>query len=604
MARLTRIHQKVFASNASNNGVFGSLQAGNPTTSNNVATLQSLSAFENGWDDAIEQGDKLPPLEEFQGLQYGISYQQAYMLQEGIAEWNANTPYYKGSLTKTISGTSFKLYCSLADNNTGNVVTNTTYWKLVMDSDLLYANANLDNLTDLGKNISLWSNNVSNCLKEIPQDIKLELSSGTLTLKSGSVITFPDGTQIQTTSDISTQAVANRKSMILYRSGNLQRMDIDYCYSGSTAPTISSTLAIWYDTTNNVIKFTSDGGATWITNNISFPLCAVTETTGWFTSIDQVFNGFGYIGSCVFALPGVKGLIPDGRNVDGTLKNINANNTSIHVADYSSGGTGTRYILMNSVGGLGSLFDFYPGTGYYNADTNYNVRGGGTNVTGQYIVGVVKYTNGEIDSLDTKPVFHATDYYDLNTLSSNVSTLDAQNVKLTGNQTISGNKTFSGTNTFSGSNTFSSTITGSISGNAGTVTNGVYTNTNQTISGNKTFTGAVALNGTLSANSTVKETITGWAMPSDTYNNVTLADGTYTAPADGYFQMSVNIQDRTGYAYCGVEANGLYSKQWGNEYTTDNFRFFIPVKKGDVISYGLSRGTWDYARFIYAKGEA
>ena len=139
MARLTRVHQKVFASNASNNGVFGSLQAGNPTTSNDVATLQSLSAFENGWDDAIEQGDKLPPLEEFQGIQYGISYQQAYMLQEGIAEWNASTPYYKGSLAKTISGSSFKLYCSLVDNNTNKVVTNTTYWKKVMDSDDLYA---------------------------------------------------------------------------------------------------------------------------------------------------------------------------------------------------------------------------------------------------------------------------------------------------------------------------------------------------------------------------------------------------------------------------------------------------------------------------------
>lgn len=139
MARLTRVYQKVFASNASNNGVFGSLQAGNPTTSNNVATLQSLSAFENGWDDAAYSGDKLPPLEEFQGIQYGISYQQAYMLQEGIAEWEANTPYYKGSLAKTISGSSFKLYCSLADNNTGNIVTNTSYWKKVMDSDDVYA---------------------------------------------------------------------------------------------------------------------------------------------------------------------------------------------------------------------------------------------------------------------------------------------------------------------------------------------------------------------------------------------------------------------------------------------------------------------------------
>ena len=139
MARLTRVRQKVFASNASNNGVFGSLQAGNPTISNDVATLQSLSAFENGWDDAIEQGDKLPPLEEFQGVQYGISYQQAYMLQEGIPEWDANTPYYKGSLAKTISGAAFKLYCSLSDNNVGNLVSDTANWKLVMDSENTYA---------------------------------------------------------------------------------------------------------------------------------------------------------------------------------------------------------------------------------------------------------------------------------------------------------------------------------------------------------------------------------------------------------------------------------------------------------------------------------
>lgn len=138
MPRLTRVNQKVFASQATNNGVFGSLQANNPQTSNDVAVLQSLPAFLTGWDDAIEQGDKLPPLEEFQGIQYAISYQQAYMLQEGIAEWNEDTTYYKGSFCKTISGSSFKLYCSLLDNNLNKVTTNTTYWKKVMDSDDLY----------------------------------------------------------------------------------------------------------------------------------------------------------------------------------------------------------------------------------------------------------------------------------------------------------------------------------------------------------------------------------------------------------------------------------------------------------------------------------
>ncbi len=40
--------------------------------------------------------------------------------------------------------------------------------------------------------------------------------------------------------------------------------------------------------------------------------------------------------------------------------------------------------------------------------------------------------------------------YKIATLETQVTTLDAQNVKLTGNQTVAGNKTFSGTTTFSG----------------------------------------------------------------------------------------------------------------------------------------------------------
>ena len=68
-------------------------------------------------------------------------------------------------------------------------------------------------------------------------------------------------------------------------------------------------------------------------------------------------------------------------------------------------------------------------------------------------------------------------------------------VQLTGAQTISGDKTFSGTNTFSGANTFNNTITGSITGNAGTVTNGVYTTGAQTIAGEKTFSNLLIRSG-------------------------------------------------------------------------------------------------------------
>lgn len=140
MARLTRKNIKVFAESASNNGVFGSLQAGNATVSNDVETIQSLAeAWSGGWNYATMTGEKLPPLEEFQGIQYVTTYQQAYIMQEGMPEWSASVTYYKGSLTKKVTTTGFQIYSSLTDNNINHQLSDTSNWKLVMDSANLYA---------------------------------------------------------------------------------------------------------------------------------------------------------------------------------------------------------------------------------------------------------------------------------------------------------------------------------------------------------------------------------------------------------------------------------------------------------------------------------
>ena len=139
MARLTRKNIKVFAGSASNNGVFGSLQANNPVQTNDVEQIQGLTAWENGWNDATMTSDKLPPLEEFQGIQYVLSYEQAYLMQEGLPEWASTVTYYKGSLVKKVTTTGFQIYSSLTDSNLNNPLTDTVNWKKVMDSDDLYA---------------------------------------------------------------------------------------------------------------------------------------------------------------------------------------------------------------------------------------------------------------------------------------------------------------------------------------------------------------------------------------------------------------------------------------------------------------------------------
>lgn len=134
MARITRKEQKIFAENATNNGVFGSLQANDPTISSDPDTIQGRPAFALGWDEATYSAEKLPPLEEFQALQYLFSRQLAYLFQDGIPEWNASTTYYKGSLVKTISGTNIAIFSSLIDSNVNNQTSDTTKWAVVLDT--------------------------------------------------------------------------------------------------------------------------------------------------------------------------------------------------------------------------------------------------------------------------------------------------------------------------------------------------------------------------------------------------------------------------------------------------------------------------------------
>jgi microcystin-dependent protein len=139
MVRLTRKNIKVFAGSSNNNGIFGSLQANNPVLTNDVEQIQSLAAWEDGWESATETSEELPPIEEMNSISYVTTYQQAYLMQEGMPEWSTNVTFYKGSLTKQVTSTGFRIYCSLTDNNLGNALSDTSNWKKVMDSDDLYA---------------------------------------------------------------------------------------------------------------------------------------------------------------------------------------------------------------------------------------------------------------------------------------------------------------------------------------------------------------------------------------------------------------------------------------------------------------------------------
>ena len=100
-----------------------------------------------------------------------------------------------------------------------------------------------------------------------------------------------------------------------------------------------------------------------------------------------------------------------------------------------------------------------------------------------------------------------------------------------------------------------------------------------------------------------------WAMPSDSYVDLTLAPSgsTYTAPANGYVfiakasgaarqYVSVGIKDASGQSV--IEDYNLVSS------TTQNLTILFPISKGAtyVIGYNAT-GATNFFRFIYAQGE-
>lgn len=251
--------------------------------------------------------------------------------------------------------------------------------------------------------------NITNCITEIPQDIKLEIIDGAVVLKAGSKGYRPNGAgvfnQITASTDISKTTSTDGVYMVVsWGLSSLELVNINSFFSGATQPVNPPRISVWYDTTNNVIKQTYDSGATW-GGTLLFPLGIVTVSNGSVSSIDQVFNGFGYIGSCVFTLPGVKGLYPNGRNKDGTLKNGLINCTDVQVS--SNFNDTIEHTLMINPNGRCA---WYSTTGwYYNDIANVMVASTGT-VLFSATLGTFKTTNGVVSNLNPYEAFHAVDY--------------------------------------------------------------------------------------------------------------------------------------------------------------------------------------------------
>lgn len=279
----------------------------------------------------------------------------------------------------TNSCKAFSNSCSNAETNALQSMNNAKSSEDNAKISELNALESMNSAKESAASVKVWK---TNCITELPQDIKLELNNRRLTLKAGSKVYVPNGFEADGTtlkfdkvvieSDIRVDSPAiDGPNFIYYVSNGKFVIGLDDKHQCS-GPSFTIDSGLWYNTTNNFIRFAAEGEVS--EDNESLPLAIINVSNGDWTSIDQVFNGFGYIGSTVFALPGVKGLIPNGRNEDGSLKNIEFTVDRVLTRTIEDEGTRDNVVIgFSPYHGISFGFSL---SAYYDGNTNFNKEGG------------------------------------------------------------------------------------------------------------------------------------------------------------------------------------------------------------------------------------
>ena len=284
-------------------------------------------------------------------------------------------------------------------------------------------------------------NKITNCITEVPQRIKYTLESGTLTIKAGSVVIVPYGTEdltaqyprgatfindnykvvdtqfnggkffvwVEIQSDIAKNPTVTDKAT--------RHVEINLTNNGYTAVSNTTSSATQFSGTGNNMNYRTDlnimqytGSGTLTSQVASLPILT-TPADGTYVhgSIDQVFNGFGYIGSTIWADKGIKGLAPNGRNEDGSLNNIEW--TSNSLTTFTNTGTNKNSMYITYWADNQTIGHAYPP--YSTFDEINNIWIYNNAVRKGVVVGSYKEsgTTGQVISeFETKQPFRAMDY--------------------------------------------------------------------------------------------------------------------------------------------------------------------------------------------------
>ena len=173
MSKISRLTGKIFGETATATGddpeigQFGSALAGTYNGTTDVATIQGLAAWSNGFIDAVTSQNQYPPLPEMTGFGKVLSHQICYTLQQGVPEWDSATEYYsnafcayKGAIYKSIADAHTNQQPDISPNYWVNYLTNYTPFSINSGSALNGAN---NTLTYSGSTITCDPCTITTC---------------------------------------------------------------------------------------------------------------------------------------------------------------------------------------------------------------------------------------------------------------------------------------------------------------------------------------------------------------------------------------------------------------------------------------------------------
>ena len=282
------------------------------------------------------------------------------------------------------------------------------------------ASTSLDNLNASGQMvIDSQNGTISNCILDIPQDIKIEINNGIITLKSGCKLTLTGSTYstvtVENDVNYSAPTETNCRMVVFATAAGVpypltEKCKIENVHSGDDHGFGSG--KIYYDSTDKIIyTYEEIPGSGYYASNLTYPLAVVdVDSTGKCSFAkdsngnDMVFNGAGFIGHHAFIHPGVKVLASDGFNTDGSLKSLNYTTNSLIICELPGYSSSDRALFLESnsyvchqLSGadVDTLEDLQQSNYYYqyvkNENRVYQYLNNSWNI--RYVIKIIDFTN-------------------------------------------------------------------------------------------------------------------------------------------------------------------------------------------------------------------